>query len=100
MPDNLKVIEKDRWFPAYQGATTSAKIVCPDCGREFALLNRNIDAKGIVLGAVRCPWNRKQHPEYKEQMDRDEAIDCDFHSEVRLEGWPPPGRTTAPPEFA
>lgn len=97
MPDNLTVI--DRWRPSYQGLQTSPIIVCPECGRDVALQNRQIDAKGIVYGRIKCPWNRRNHPELAEQMNRDEADDCSFEAEVRLEGWPPPGRLEQPQEI-
>jgi hypothetical protein len=95
MPDNLKVIE--RWRPLEHGSRdTGATVVCPSCGRDFMINNRTIDAKGIVFGRVKCPWNRRNHPELAERMNRDEAEDCDFSAEIRLEGWPPPGRLTQP----
>lgn len=91
MPNNL--VEIDRWRPIRRGGSFTATIVCPDCGRDIGLHTLDIDSKGIVYPSVLCPWNRKRHPELNEQMNRDEADDCEFHQQIRLVNWPPAALT-------
>lgn len=64
------VSRRPRWWPAKVDGKDTARLVCPN--GHFGLLDDHAVAQdGTVSPSVQCPEEG-----------------CDFHEEVRLEGWP------------